>query len=106
RQQVAKNADFKNYRDYMFKAMGRFDYTPLDCTNFHEAIKNSVVPLNKEMTIKRKELLNIENLKPWDLSVDISGKEPLMPFTNGAELLDKTIECFDRIDPFFGDCLR
>lgn len=106
RQEVAQNTGFKNYRDYMFKAMGRFDYTPEDCMQFHESIRKTVVPLNAKMTEKRKKLLGIDTLKPWDLSVDISGKEPLMPFETGSELLDKTIACFDKIDPFFGDCLR
>lgn len=106
RQEVAQNTGFKNYRDYMFKAMGRFDYTPEDCMQFHESIRKTVVPLNAKMTEKRKKLLGIDSLKPWDLSVDISGKEPLMPFETGSELLDKTIACFDKIDPFFGDCLR
>lgn len=106
RQKVAKNADFDNYRDYMFKAMGRFDYSPSDCVEFHNSIRKTVVPLNTKMTEKRKELLSIDTLKPWDLSVDITGKAPLMPFENGSELLEKTIKCFDKIDPFFGDCLR
>ncbi|MEQ8625437.1 MAG: M3 family oligoendopeptidase [Vicingaceae bacterium] len=106
RQKVAKNADFDNYRDYMFKAMGRFDYSPSDCVEFHNSIRKTVVPLNTKMTEKRKELLSIDTLKPWDLSVDITGKAPLMPFENGNELLEKTIVCFDKIDPFFGDCLR
>lgn len=105
RQKVAQNADFDNYRDYMFKAMGRFDYTPEDCFNFHDSIKQSVVPLANEMQEKRKQLLGIEKLKPWDLSVDIEGKAPLMPFETGEELLEKTIRCFNRIDPFFGECL-
>ena len=35
RQQVAKNAGFDNYRDYKFKELGRFDYTPEDCFEFH-----------------------------------------------------------------------
>jgi oligoendopeptidase F len=105
RQQVAKNADFDNYRDYMFKAMGRFDYTPEDCFNFHDSIKQSVVPLANEMQEKRKQLLGIEKLRPWDLSVDIEGKAPLMPFETGEELLEKTIQCFNKIDPFFGECL-
>ncbi|NQV75190.1 MAG: M3 family oligoendopeptidase, partial [Bacteroidetes bacterium] len=30
RHQVAINAGFKNFRDYMFQALGRFDYTPTD----------------------------------------------------------------------------
>ena len=38
RHQLAVNAGFLNFRDYMFAAMGRFDYTPQDCFNFHEAV--------------------------------------------------------------------
>ncbi len=106
RQKVALNADFDNYRDYKFKAMGRFDYSPEDCFDFHESVKISVVPLLAEMTAKRKELLQLESLKPWDLSVDIEGKAALKPFEGGEELIEKSIACFDRIDPYFGDCLR
>ena len=45
RQKIAHNAGFKNFRDYMFKALGRFDYTPDDCKNFHQAVQTAVVPL-------------------------------------------------------------
>jgi oligoendopeptidase F len=31
RHQVARNAGFANFRDYMFTALGRFDYTHQDC---------------------------------------------------------------------------
>ena len=106
RQQVAQNADFENYRDYMFKSMGRFDYSVADCEAFHESIKKHLVPLLKEVTEKRKKMLGLETLKPWDLSVDINLQEPLKPFDSGEELLEKTIACFDKIDPFFGECLR
>ena len=105
RQKVATNANFKNYRDYKFKAMGRFDYTVEDCEAFHASIKKHLVPLLNEVTNRRKEKLGLKVLKPWDLSVDIDLKEPLKPFENGQELLEKTIECFNKIDPFFGDCL-
>lgn len=106
RQKVAENANFDNYRDYMFKAMGRFDYTAEDCSEFHQSIAETVVPLADKMAKKRKELLKVDHLRPWDTAVDIEGKEPLKPFENGKELLDKTIECFNRIDPFFGECLK
>ena len=39
RHHVSTNAGFKNFRDYMFKSLGRFDYTPQDCFDFHEAIE-------------------------------------------------------------------
>jgi len=39
RQRIAKNAGFENYRDYAFRKMGRFDYTPDDCAKFHDAVE-------------------------------------------------------------------
>lgn len=106
RQSVASNTGFENFRDYMFKSMGRFDYTVADCEAFHESIKTHLVPLSNEVTLKRKKMLELDTLKPWDLAVDIGQQEPLKPFETGQELLKKTIQCFDNIDPFFGDCLR
>ncbi|MEO6684332.1 MAG: M3 family oligoendopeptidase [Dyadobacter sp.] len=106
RDQVGKNAGFANYRDYMFAAMGRFDYTPQDCFNFHDSVKEAVVPLLNDMATSRKEALKVEQLRPWDTKVDPKGLAPLKPFESGEELLDKTIRCFSRLDPFLGNCLQ
>ncbi|WP_439582159.1 M3 family oligoendopeptidase [Dyadobacter bucti] len=106
RDKVGKNAGFENYRDYMFAAMGRFDYTPQDCFNFHDSVKEAVVPLLNDMATNRKEALKVNALRPWDTKVDPKGLAPLKPFETGEELLDKTIRCFSRLDPFLGDCLR
>lgn len=105
RHQVALNAGFENYRDYMFQALGRFDYTPQDCYHFHEAIEKLVVPILKEQADKRAESLGIDQLKPWDLDVSVTGKPALKPFRNGNELIDKSITCFNAIDPKLGQML-
>ncbi len=106
RHKVARNAGFENFRDYMFQALGRFDYTPQDCYNFHQAIETEVVPVLREQAQKRREALKLEALKPWDMDVDISGKPALKPFQNGAELVDKSIACFNRINPYLGERLE
>ncbi|WP_222537655.1 M3 family oligoendopeptidase [Pedobacter polysacchareus] len=105
RHQVALNAGFENYRDYMFQALGRFDYTPQDCYHFHEAIEKQVVPILKEQAQKRADALGLTILKPWDMEVSTTGKPALKPFKNGEELIDKSIECFNAIDPKLGQML-
>jgi oligoendopeptidase F len=105
RHQVAVNAGFKNFRDYMFKALGRFDYTPQDCFNFHEAIQHEVVPLLNEFSKERKKKLKLDALRPWDKAVDPEGREALKPFTNGKELTEKTIQVFQKLDAYLGQCL-
>ncbi|MBX2963664.1 MAG: M3 family oligoendopeptidase [Cyclobacteriaceae bacterium] len=105
RHQVAVNAGFANFRDYMFKAMGRFDYTPQDCFNFHDSVSSEVVPMLNVLTKERKELLKVDVLKPWDKAVDPEGRDPLKAFHDGNDLTEKTIGCFHRIDPYLGQCL-
>ncbi|WP_316793597.1 M3 family oligoendopeptidase [Pedobacter frigoris] len=105
RHQVALNAGFENYRDYMFQALGRFDYTPQDCYHFHEAIEKQIVPILKEQAASRAESLGIEVLKPWDMDVSTTGKPALKPFKDGADLIDKSIDCFNAINPQLGQML-
>jgi oligoendopeptidase F len=105
RHQVSVNADFENFRDYMFRSLGRFDYTPQDCFDFHTAIQHEVVPMLNQFSQERKNALKVSQLRPWDKAVDPEGREALKPFTNGKELTDKTIEVFKRLDPYLGQCL-
>lgn len=105
RHQVALNAGFENYRDYMFQALGRFDYTPQDCYHFHEAIEKHIVPLLKAQADQRAAALDIEVLKPWDMEVSTTGKAALKPFKDGNELINKSISCFNAINPELGQKL-
>ena len=105
RNKVALNAGFDNYRDYMFQALGRFDYTPKDCYDFAESIEKEIVPVLKEQAEKRREALGLAELKPWDMEVSTTGKPALKPFNNGHELIDKSIECFNAISPTLGEKL-
>lgn len=105
RNQVALNAGFKNFRDYMFKALGRFDYTPQDCVNFHDSIRSQVVLILNEFARERKTALQVDMLRPWDKAVDPEGKNPLKAFDNGHDLTEKTIQCFYKLDLYLGQCL-
>ena len=105
RHRVALNANFANFRDYMFKAYGRFDYSPADCFKFHEAIESEVVPVLNLLAKERRSKLKISSLRPWDKAVDSEGREPLKAFTDGKDLTEKSIRCFHNLDPFLGQCL-
>lgn len=106
RHKVAVNAGFSNFRDYMFKSYGRFDYTPKDCFDFHDSISSEVVPVLEELAEKRKDQLNIEQLRPWDKAVDAEGRTALKAFDGGKDLTEKSITCFTKLDPFLGECLK
>ncbi len=106
RHQIAINAGFENYRDYKFKELGRFDYTKEDCFQFHEAVKQYVLPLVNEIYERKRQKLGLDTLRPWDTEAEPAGTQPLKPFTTGEDLYEKTVRCFDQLNPFFADCLR
>jgi oligoendopeptidase F len=106
RNRIGLNAGFSNFRDFKFEDLGRFDYTKEDCFRFHEAVKEYVVPLVNKINEKKRKKLGLDTLRPWDVEAEPAGIKPLRPFTNGDDLLTKTIACFNRLNPFFGDCLR
>ena len=106
RHQIAVNAGFENYRDYKFKELGRFDYTKEDCFQFHEAVKLHVIPLVNDIYQHKKQQLGLDHLKPWDTEAEPAGTEPLKPFTDGKDLYEKSVKCFEQLHPFFADCLR
>lgn len=106
RHQVAVNAGFENYRDYKFVELGRFDYTKEDCYNFHEAVKQHIVPLVDKIYKDKKQKLGLDALRPWDTEAEPQGTEPLKPFTTGKDLYEKSVACFQKLNPFFADCLR
>jgi oligoendopeptidase F len=99
RDEVAKNAGFDGFVDYAFVAKHRFDYTPEDCRAFHDAIASEVMPLCRELDAERVRDLGIDELRPWDLSVDPKGREPLRPFDGGADLVHKTRAVMRALDP-------
>lgn len=106
RNEVAINAGFHSYTEFRFLELGRFDYTQDDCFQFHEAVKLHVMPLVNELYEARRKKLGIDTLRPWDIDAEPLGTKPLHPFNDGNELTDKAIACFDKLMPFFGDCLR
>ncbi|MEM1216528.1 MAG: M3 family oligoendopeptidase, partial [Bacteroidota bacterium] len=105
RHQIALNAGFDNYRDYRFRQLGRFDYTHEECTDFHNAIRDEILPLVEKLYAYRKDTLGVTQLRPWDLHVDTSNKEPLRPFTHMDDLIDKSAKCLQRVHPQFGGVL-
>ena len=99
RHAVAQQAGYVNYRDYMFDALFRFDYTPDDAKVFHQSIQEIIVPICQIFDQKRKDTLDYASLKPYDLEVDLSGGSNIEPYKDGKDLIAKTTQCFSRVKP-------
>ena len=98
REQIARNAGYGNYRDYAFRKLGRFDYTPGDCEKFHAAVEAEVMPMVAELQAERRRQLGVETLRPWDLAVDPLNRPPLRPFEQVDQMVSRTQEIFERLD--------
>jgi oligoendopeptidase F len=103
RQEIASNAGLPDYRAYRWQELLRFDYSPSDCYQFHEAIEKVVVPAALDVYENRRQRLGLSELRPWDLSVDPYGMPALKPFGTPDELLDRAETIFSTVAVKFGE---
>ena len=103
RHQVAQNAGYENFRDYIFDAKHRFDYTPEDCESFQNAIEQICVPLMRDIDEERREALGLGMLRMWDMGHDVQGRKPLQPFSEVEEMVAGTSRMFHRLSTELGD---
>lgn len=97
RHRIAQNADCSDYRAYRFRDLERFDYSPQDCLTFHAAIESVVLPAARSLNEQRRRRLNVETLRPWDLSVDPDNRPPLRPFEEVSQLIGGCERIFSRV---------
>ena len=102
RHQLAVNAGFENFRDYQHARMHRYDYAPADCERFHQAVEEHCVPVMRKLNEQRKSEMNLDTLRPWDLSVDVKGRDPLHPFNNAEQMVRGSSKMFHRMDDRLG----
>jgi len=106
RTQISTNAGFSCYRDYAFKHLERFDYSPQDCFRFHEGVETTVVPLVRRIEERRARDLRVDRLRPWDLSVDPKSRPALRPFTEARDLVEGCLNIARQVDPQFGGFIK
>jgi oligoendopeptidase F len=106
REEMAKNAGFSDYRSYRWKQLKRFDYTPENCREFHQAIEKVVTPAAGRIYERRRRELGLDSLRPWDLQVDVEGRPGLAPFQEVGELKEGAGRIFNNISERLGQHYR
>ncbi len=109
RSRIAGNAGKPSFREYAWQQKLRFDYTPDDCKSFARAILEVVVPAASRIYEKRRRMLGLDTLRPWDL-VDGWYNRPTMPVSHAQlkpfatidELKAGVSSIFHHIDPVLG----
>ncbi|MGO9119962.1 MAG: M3 family oligoendopeptidase [Desulfomonilaceae bacterium] len=103
---LAANADFQDYRSFRWKQLQRFDYSPADCIHFQDAIERVIVPLASRICERKRKLLGLKTLRPWDLEVDPFNRPPLKPFQDVSELETGASSIFSQVDPTLGSYFK
>ncbi|WP_242292639.1 M3 family oligoendopeptidase [Bacillus cereus group sp. BfR-BA-01441] len=106
RHQKAKNIQLENYRDYMFKKYERFDYSAIDCYELAESIRKYVVPLKDKILLEKKDKLQLDMLRPWDVSAVTPDQKVLKPIANENDLIEKSTHIFNKLDVEFSALLN
>ncbi|MDA2246197.1 M3 family oligoendopeptidase [Bacillus cereus] len=106
RHQKAKNIQLENYRDYMFKKYERFDYSAIDCYELAESIRKYVVPLKDKILLEKKDKLQLDTLRPWDVSAVTPDQKVLKPIANENDLIEKSTHIFNKLDVEFSALLN
>lgn len=99
---VAREAGFADYQQYCFAAKHRFDYTPSDTARFHDAVRATVTPAVERLMQHRQRVLQVDTLRPWDVSVDLDITEPLKPFDSVETFVSRARTVFSRVDAELG----
>lgn len=99
RHQIALNAGFENYRDYMFIEKNR-EYSIQDCYDFHENVAKYIIPAWNRLSNVFKTKLGVDKYRPWDNTAKFM-KNP--PYSEVSTLMDGVSEMLGKTDPFFAD---
>jgi len=102
RQQIARNAGYETYLDYTFDAKHRYSYDAVDCRAWHEAVEATFVPAVGRRLERRKQLMGVATLRPWDTDHDPLGRPALRPYAHVDELTGKAATIFANVDPALG----
>lgn len=106
RNTIANNCGYRSYTDYMYVAMGRYDYNKHDIATFHRSIKDIFAPILKVINTHRKDALWYDKLLPYDYDVSIYDTPEITPYTDQNDLVSKVSDCLDKIHKWFGDIIK
>lgn len=99
RHQIALNAGFENYRDYMFIVKNR-EYSIQDCYDLQENVEKYIIPAWNRLAAVIKSKLNVDTYRPWDNTANFM-KNP--PYSEISTLMDGVSEILGKTDPYFAN---
>jgi len=99
RHQIALNAGFENYRDYMFVVKNR-EYSIQDCYDLQENVERYIIPAWNRLAAVIKSKLGVDKYRPWDNTANFM-KNP--PYSEVSTLMEGVSEILGKTDPYFAN---
>jgi len=108
RTRIAWANGYKNYYDYTTKRgrLSKKSYTPEDTHVFRRAVRKHILPLFQKIREQRKNLLELEHLRPWDTMINPFGTTPVANFSDDTDALDRTGRVLERFDTEFSNIFQ
>lgn len=101
RQQMARNVGYRDYLPYIYQNLGRTDYGQKDVERFRQAVREHLVPLNKQLASRQAKALGLKKLRPWDAGFDPETTLPL-GITPVNRQLGQAAKLFHKLSPVLG----
>ena len=99
---IAKRLGFSSYIDYIYPAMGRFDYDAKRVEAFREAVRTCITPLCEKLFREQAERLGLERLEWYD--EDLCFPEGnAVPVGTPEELVEKARRMYEEMSPETGE---
>ncbi len=105
RDEMAKRLGYKDYVEFGYYRMCRFDYDRKMVANYRRQVLNDIVPVTREIYQRQKERLGLDELRAWDLDYafktgspkPVGGKDELVAIARDMyhDLSEETGAYFD-----------
>jgi oligoendopeptidase F len=103
RRQMAKTAELPDYVEYQYRRYSRLSYNRKDSEKFRAAIHKYVVPAVSKIFERRRKMLKLASIRPWDLAANPEGVDPPKVYKDIPDLKAKAVKVLGAVDPEFAE---
>ncbi|MFH0815465.1 MAG: M3 family oligoendopeptidase [Methanobacteriota archaeon] len=103
RNQMAKAAGLPDYVEYQYRRYSRLSYDRKDAEKFRAAIHKYVVPAASMIFERRRKMLRLPTIRPWDLAANPDGADPPKVYRDIPDLKAKAVKVLGAVDPEFAE---
>ncbi len=98
RNKIARRLGYKSYIDYVYLALGRYDYDVEQVAAFREAVRIYITPLCEKLYQEQANRLGLEKLEWYDEGLCFA-EGNAVPIGTPEELTEKALQMYEEMSP-------